>query len=153
MNSLAPMPQGNRVRALSSIAAIVAVAAQCGGGRQGTGTTYPDDQVCYRLTFGSWRSTDTTSAGLAPVALVSPLPDTIAVQRRVAARDTVLGKLRSTTGWSLMIRFAGSGATRSGSAWLAPTEPGDVSRPVPEAPITGSTVECAPGTLPLEAAP
>ena len=153
MNSLASMLQGNRVRALSSIAAIVAVAAQCGGGRKGIATTSPEGQVCYRLTFGAWRSSDSTSAGLAPVALVSPLPDTIAVQQRVAARDTVLGRLRSTTGWSLMIRLVGSGAARAGSAWLAPTEPADVSRPTPEAPITASTVGCAPGTLPLEAAP
>ena len=150
MNSWAWMPQGNRVRALASVAAIVAVAAQCGGGRRGPAATSPDDQVCYRLTFGEWQSNDSTPAGLAPVALVSPLPDTIAVQRRVAVSDTVFGRVRSTTGWSLMIRFGGSGATRAGTAWLAPTEPADVSRPTPEAPITASMVGCSAGTIPLE---
>ena len=150
MNSLASMLQGNVVRAIASVVAITAVAAQCGGGRQRTASASADEQVCYRLTFGAWRSGDSTAFSLASLGLAHPLPDTIAVLGRLAARDTVFGKLRSTTGWSLMIRLVGSGATRPGSAWLAPTELADVSRPVPEAPITATTVGCRPGTLPLE---
>ena len=142
------MAPANRVRALASVAAVVAVAAQCGG-RHAVGTS-PNDQVCYRLRFGEWRLGDSTAFARGPAGLAHPLPDTIAVQGRVAARDTVFGKLRSTTGWSLVIRLGGRGATRTGSAWLAPSGPTDVTRPVPVAPLTAFTVRCSAGTLPLE---
>ncbi len=109
--------------------------------------------ICYRLEFAPWRSGDSSHFAKAPVGLVSPLPDTIALTHTVttvygrayylawrapadsgnasglwsiAGADTIVLELPSGLEVGLRVMLHRSGDRVRGQAWIAParrTEP------------------------------
>src|SRR5258708_40085346 len=103
--------------------------------------------VCYRLEFAPWRSGDSSHFAKAPVGLVSPLPDTIALTHTVttvygrayylvwrapadsgnasglwsvAGADTIVLELPSGFEVGLRVMLHRSGDRVRGQAWIAP---------------------------------
>ncbi len=101
--------------------------------------------TCYQLEFGRWSAADSAPFSRAAVALVAPLPDTIALTRRVvthygrayyelltipqdssrlpgtwteARRDTLVADIPSDTDVGLKMRLVGSDVRREGLAWV-----------------------------------
>jgi hypothetical protein len=102
--------------------------------------------VCYQLEYGPWTSADRAPFSRSAVGLVAPLPDTIALTRRVVtryghayyglrrwpqdsvlppgtwtepSRDTLAIEMPSESDARLRMRIVGAGARRKGLAWVS----------------------------------
>jgi len=133
--------------------------------------TSPAPTVCYLLQFAPWKGPDSSRFANAPVGLVAPLPDTIALtsiaapthaglkQYRVmrlpetagqaeatwrpSGRDSVILRFPEATGHGLIVQLRRTGQRVEGQAWIYLDErPSDLIRLTPWTSAEGTRLDC-----------
>ena len=133
--------------------------------------TSPAPTVCYLLQFAPWKAPDSSTFANAPVGLVAPLPDTIALTSIPAARhaslqqyrvsrvpetagqagatwrpgkaDSVVLRFPEAAGHGLIVQLKRSGQRVDGRAWIyLDDRPSDLIRLTPWTNVVGTQLEC-----------
>jgi hypothetical protein len=143
-------------------------------------STSPAPTVCYLLQFAPWKAPDSSRFANAPVGLVAPLPDTIALtsipaethaglQRyrlsrlpvmagqaeatwRPARGDSIILRFPEAAGHGLIVQLRRTGQKVEGQAWIYRDErPSDFMRLTPWTNAVGTQLDCP--SSPIRATP